>query len=32
MPAVFTSTYDDHTFDVRLAFPWQKLQGVTLKN
>lgn len=32
MPAVFTSTHDDHTFDVRLAFPWQKLQGVTLSN
>lgn len=32
MVAVFTSTYDDHTFYVHLAYHWQKLQGVTLSN
>ena len=32
MVAVVTSTLDDHTFDVYVAFPWQKLQGVTLSN
>ena len=28
IPAVITSTHDDHTFDVHLAFPGQTLQGI----
>lgn len=32
MPLVISSTQDDHTFDIRVAFPGQKLYGVTLPN
>lgn len=30
VPVVYTSTYDDHTFDLYVTYPGQVLQGITL--